>query len=585
MNENWWRRFVLLAGICIPLTLFLITVLFGKADGYYISFYNRVPVVFWGLVVATYVGTVGLGMLFAYERTPMPELLIPIVTVNLVVFSLPFLFGDFAYTTGDDITHLADVKHIIENGEVWDRSIYPLLHILMVEIYFIINIKPPSIFQGIVAIAASLIPVVVYLPARELTTRKENAVFLSVLAGVPILADSLIHFTPFSTSTVLFVPLFLCILYRIETMKSCWLWLFVGSGFFLTFSHPLIVLLASFLAGVFSISHMLQGGLRRNKQLKLNAIGMVLIFILGYTWLESRTGKSGIGNFTRRIVLSILGIGKSKQEAFSQTTSVIDVTILEILQAIVFRVGPLVIIYLISVAIVFVLLLGFLSDGFNGVPSRVVPLCIIIASFCVVAVVVSQHDMVIQFNRVLILGIIFPVLLTGHYVSEHLQQQQDRHDHRRYRTDTIKQKLLPFVIFGLLIMVVIVPFTVYDSPDTSFRASSQVTFDHYAASEWVLERSSSRTSIGYFRIDLDRMEDVVYGRSGPDQNYELTQNLTADYYLQSDKDIAIYTTQYHKFPGYYPYQYREFINLNNSRCTIYDSGGANIRKKCGRPII
>lgn len=530
---------------------------------YNISFYARLPLLFWVIMVLIYVFLVVISWLLSHLGESARIFLLPMIVTNFFLFYLPVLLGDFIYTTGDDLTAIGHIKYILNNGSIFEKNIYPIFHLLLAELGIVTEMKITVLIGLFLGLIAGCLPLLTYFPAKKITGDVPDAVLLTTLSSIPIFGTAAIHFTPFSTSFLLFLPIIIGVLFAASSGRREWILLALLMGFVVAFSHPLVAITTGALFAPFFLVQSISEN-PSNISITFYKLGGIIPLATLIMWLESievpTSGRPGI--FSWSVTRALVVAGTSKADTYSETSNYINIGALEIIQAIIFEFGAIILFFLAAgLAIIYIWSSFLLKQRFD---ERETILATILTAIGSVTVLVAGIDLTFQFNRVMLFGCLFASLLIGLHVTKRMDSSLGL----RYSLIAL------FILSG----TAIVPFTVFDAPEINQRSSSQITHQHYEASHWTLEHTGPEASLGHFRINLDRMHDAIYGPDSSQNARYITENLTSDYYLQSDKDILIYKSRYNQYPNFYPYDFDKFVMLEERKDKIYNNDGGKLLK-------
>lgn len=220
MHAVWepprWVRATFATGTAL-LALAIVTIATNPvARGYEFSIFQAYPLWFWGALVGAIVCGQGivLGNVFHGERDYWQLGVGLIGAVTLVLLAHPHVRYAL-YGRGDVLTHIGNVRHVVETGSFMETNYYPVIHVLAAVVAELTPLGPGDAL-GLLPVLFSLLYVAgsVYVAAYLSPTR---SVFLLTLpiAALPLLGTAHTFAAPSAVSFFL-VPLFVYLYLRLH---------------------------------------------------------------------------------------------------------------------------------------------------------------------------------------------------------------------------------------------------------------------------------------------------------------------------------------------------------------------------------
>jgi len=184
----------------------------SPAMGYEISIYSSTPIAVWlGIGVALVCG-IAIAVRCAFGDHSIARWWALgcgcILLANVLVVALLIVRGyAFFSARGDAGTHIGLVRALIENGHFFGTNKYPVLHVLVTEMYHLTGLAVEYLGMVLPLIFTVIGEVFVYLWARTLFTSRRAIVFMTV-AGTMLTWGCYTHLAPNSMGAMLF-PVFL----------------------------------------------------------------------------------------------------------------------------------------------------------------------------------------------------------------------------------------------------------------------------------------------------------------------------------------------------------------------------------------
>jgi hypothetical protein len=213
-----------------------------------------------------------------------------IVTINLLILSLPILKGYAFYGRSDSITHLGYIKDIFLTGNVGIDNFYPLTHILISLISMLSRIDFAKIMLMMNSFFYILYALGLFLLSKLLNKNKLEGALLPVAFCI-ILPMGVYNaeFYPIGISFMLMPLIIYIALMRTEFLSFKYSFLFIIFLFSTVFIHPLFAIILIIILFLYGISVMITH-LIKDKKFEINSIPLNSILITGvslFAWISS----------------------------------------------------------------------------------------------------------------------------------------------------------------------------------------------------------------------------------------------------------------------------------------------------------
>jgi hypothetical protein len=605
---NWdtvSKTLAIIAFICIIISL-LIIVITPSTVSYEISIYNAYPWYFWFFMITT----IFLGQLIVLKDVFNKSLeknnkswLIGIVVILfpvVILIFIPFIRGYPTYGYGDHLTHIGEVKDILQYGSIAKNNFYPNLHLLTASSVMITGGSVISTVNFVSRLFFFLSPISMYLVFREIFNKKDEIKLALILASSFLFFGFYcMYLSPYNQSFLL-LPIVLYLYFKRGTLKNTILFslLFIIFVISYTFYHPLnlllLILIFLFLALTFYLYPKLSGVSLIDvpeKILKEKSFNIVLFSILiFFTWYFSFS--SIVGSFYKVFSSIFYGMGESIFESQATALATYSPTLFDILKIAIYTYGLLLIIGLLAV---FSLLYTFIKWQRNKQSFRL-RFCfafsgIIFLGFSLLELSAFFVNFIVSWNRFLAWSTFFSIILIS--LTFYLLLSNSKH--RIVVIKPIKKIVTTLIVTIALVSITLLSiFTYYPSPANGY-VNEQVTYMDWDGMEWIKEHGKKNISIDELGINQWRFYHAIYGvkeyseinpigyipKSPPDHfNYHNKTSL-GKYYNESRYMIITYLARI-RYPESYP-NYKElwrftpdnFIQLQSDNAVnrLYDNSG------------
>jgi len=511
----------IIAFICIILSLLIIT--FTPPAAYYeISIYNGYSWYFWFFILTS----IFLGQLIilkdVYYKTSQKKykdwlLGIIIILIPMVIFLfLPIIRGYPTYGFGDHLTHIGEVKDILQDGHIAKNNFYPNLHILTAGLTWMTGTNIISIANFLSRFFFFFSPISIYLLYLIIFKNKDEMKFALILASTFLFFGSFCKYIAPYNQSLLLVPIILFLYLKRGNVQNNLNFsiLFVIIIISYTFYHPLNILFLILIFLFFTITFYLYPKINginiiedSEKKLKEKSTNIVLFSVLlFFVWYFSFS--SIIGSFYKVFSSIFYGAGESFFQSQATALNTYSPTLYDTIKTIVYTYGTLLIVFLLSffsLIYIFVLwrrnmpsfrLRYFLV--FSGV-SFFVFSGLLVAAFFV--------DFIVGWNRFFVWVLIFSIILITLAINFLLSNSKRGFNHIRSITKFVT---IVFVCIFLISLTFLSTFTFYNSPLTG-DANLQVTYMDWVGVEWITDNKNKQIVIEELGISHWRFSNAIYG--------------------------------------------------------------------------
>ncbi|TMT87020.1 hypothetical protein E2L06_10645 [Haloterrigena sp. H1] len=121
----------------------------GPAEGYEISIYSAYPLAFW-LFILTVITCGAISVVIGFylgeeKRVSGYPGIIMFASANTILLALPLFRGYPVYGKGDILSHLGDIRIIVNQSYIPNGDFYPLMHIFYSELASVTGVTPGRI--------------------------------------------------------------------------------------------------------------------------------------------------------------------------------------------------------------------------------------------------------------------------------------------------------------------------------------------------------------------------------------------------------------------------------------------------------
>lgn len=323
-SKNQIDRPILLKGLLIiSFMLFSIVTLFisqYSSNGYNLSIYNNLP--FPSVVILSVLVLVGILVTlncYKKENTLWKLGLLLVILCNFVILLLPYLTGYTYSSNSDHLTHIGFIKDILNTSNLnsyLDKNIYPLTHILVVEIKLFTKLSVEKIAFFIGPLFYLLFLFYTYIFSRKLTPKSK---IFAILASTVLFCYFFKEIFPMGFAFLTY-PLIFYVYYNYHTKKniSYAILTLILLGI-MPFFHPIAAIFIPFILLIFEIvNHYINIIFLKNKYHKISftliffSLIIVTMWMWQITWLW-KTSVLNVVNFLNFDLLSQPFVNKASE--------------------------------------------------------------------------------------------------------------------------------------------------------------------------------------------------------------------------------------------------------------------------------
>lgn len=587
---------LLVGGALAVLAMAGIVFVTPPADGYEFSVYRGYPTAFWALAVAgLFAGQLVIlrAALLGEETVRFWRVgLATIMSVEGLLFALPYFRGYRAYDRADVLTHVGFVRNIHELGTVVPSDIYPNIHLLTLALSYATGVSPLDIINS-VSIVLPLFSVLTWYALMDRLYDRERALLTLPFATVLVFGAAYVNPSPFVQSTLL-VPFVLFLFVRERQLRS-----FASRAALVVVTaaiviyHPMTTVFLTFGLVAYVVAdwvgnRTLPAGESKWRSSVGNGLTLQFMAALFLSWYYS---FEPILNKTREVVEALLGTsgGQSQFEKYGSVVAETSPRLVDLLvvgfakygvSAVLLGVGGLYLLVTVRDAV------------FGKVESGVYELSVLLSfvGFASLSALFLVVDLVTGFGRPLLYVNAFGALLAGPLF------------YTLYRRTDASRVVTVFLCALLLVQAVFGVATLYHSPAQA-ESGRQVTDAELEGTQWLLDHRNRFIGVVEYGITLYRFGDTYYGKNKssqreavdpsnppPPDHFGYDRNRTFGSSYGSDR-YAIITTKGRQFyPEMYPqyrdswrFRQRDFDRLDRDPTVaqVYDNGGVAIYRTAG----
>lgn len=312
---------------------FILTV--QPAGSYELSIYDAYPPIFW-ISFASLVVVYGLSLISNATKTPKPLFIYGALSIYTLLLSLPGIRGYFIPERYDVLIHIGMTKDILFHGKIGVDNFYPAMHILIVQIKYVADVSIFSAITYLPVIIYLLFVPYVYIVAKQLVPNSKQKQIVLLVAFLAILHIPTPYLVPSAVSYVLAILTLGVWLSPMKHMKKILVTLLLYTS--LIFFHPLTSMyLTLILLIVDSVSLMCHKSDTIKWYPKFYKLAPVVLIIWFAWYLSFYSIQINFG----LVIRSIIGEGPKNifTEKYLTTINIYSLSLLEILQIIVFKYG------------------------------------------------------------------------------------------------------------------------------------------------------------------------------------------------------------------------------------------------------
>lgn len=601
-NRLYYRILVIFAVFSFSLCSMII-VRTPIADGYELSIYDSYPSYFWILLcLGIFTGLIVLiNQAFGnnHRYWDLVGFLI-ILIYNVMILSLPFFRGYRLYPTYDALSHLGEMKNILQVGNIWHDDFYPMIHILGVSLIYFTNIKNEGILETILFISFYIMYLTTFyiLATMIANTRTGQAILMTAFASPLLLSNlhTLIHPALFS---LFLLPMLLYFYHRriiITTNRIECTIILILLILAVTFSHPVTSIFLIILVLSFPISENIYRKLVPNKEMSNlsksnNIYGSAwnicfIIIMCFYIWYFSFPDI--LWNI-RDVYLFLMSPGASLFSTQTNTLHSSNISIYHTLTIFINKYGSTMVYIILSVISILILLKRYLYDRIN---LRLIDFVYAVAFM--VSSIFSAYSLfgyTGEFNilRISRFFLFISPLLCGLVIYRSIDMAPKNR----------RNKYIACLITLIMVLVVLNIYNVYSSPRNA-DINWQGTTAEIAGAEWFTKFEDKQIIISTSAFKVRNYEDLLLGYYNPaifEQNFD--NNLIPAHFGYEKNDTISKTMgnseryillnkadelAFKIFPENaelknYIFTSNDFIKLNKdpSISSIYENGGLEAR--------
>lgn len=540
------KIFFIILSILLTVALCILNLFYD--GGYNLSIYDQVPIISWilflilnvsGIIIVLYAidkekGYWKLGMLF-------------VILINLIVLFLPLLLGYQYNISGDQLTHMGYILDIMNSGH-FSQDVYPLIHVLVVQISLLFSIPLIRAENIAGAFFYPLYVLSIYLISKDVFNEKVAAV--SALSGTILFFYYYATIIPFGISLlVLVLAYFLYLRYTDKKNSGIAGLLFILLAALTPF-HPVTLFLFIFAILIIEIGKLLYSRLftqkenERSNHLKTNQVVILTFtfaligFIFFNLWLWSNylvwnKFVSGLVDLFSSTLATEPLVDKASESLNGLGFSLIDT-----IELFIKMYGPVFVYGVLSVLAVLPILSRLIerkSTFFSKIQLNersYFLLALILIFFSLLSVIDFVKPLTsLNSGRLMYTAIIiFPIFggLTLYLILKtKVVGIPNPLTGKKLLKLNINKIVFPMVILIIAFSSITSIFALYPSPIT-YQSNIAVTNEQIQGVKWIVDNGNSKFRVSQLKTDrIRRFADSIYGKSFRTSTRYPVENYTA----------------------------------------------------------
>lgn len=224
----------------LPLLLAVALIVKSPIARYSLSIYTATPSITWFLLIISII----CGCIFIFyhfckglngEKWWQVGILL-IVTSNLIVALLPYMLGYLFTCSGDNLSHLGDVKFILQAGTSTLNDVYPIIHVLIAQLCIILSISSETMMNFIGPLFYLLFILFTFILSNKLLSKP--AAIMATMASTVLFCYYYNQVFPMGFVFIIFpLAFYLYFKYMVEKSANT-LTLFIILAVLTVFFHP-----------------------------------------------------------------------------------------------------------------------------------------------------------------------------------------------------------------------------------------------------------------------------------------------------------------------------------------------------------
>lgn len=490
---------VLQTSAVLPLFLSLLILYFSSpVKGYELSLYHSLSSLFWITASLTILSSLLLISLSYISNKKSWVLGMGIIfsIYFLLLVILPIYRGYYFDHRGwrDILVHIGRSKTIIESGHLSSDNMYPLVHILMAVLRlfgfsFEVAAKLLAYFISIFYI------LLIIVLSKAISKKKRESLFVFLFA-IPLVFSYLHREIHPATYSLFLLPIVFFIYHKYQTHNLSQWYILGGIMIFsIVFFHPMTTVVS---IGIFLLLSYWEGfkNNTRNKSIINYLISLQVIAFLAWITYFSRGIKS-----IRNIFLGLIyDVETSPAEAYGGILARADIGILEILEVILFRFGPVLIYLFIGTLLSIYIIKKIIKK--RALKLDLETMYCFLFCFGLLIAIIFFISYFIESNPIRIsrFAIFFGTIFIG--LSVHKNFYKNKKNDRQIAT-----LLIILIVFSVSILGI---FNLYSGPHTS-NPNQQMTHMEYEGLGWYFENRDLDKPLLSSGMDVRKNEIYYFG--------------------------------------------------------------------------
>jgi hypothetical protein len=462
---SWHIRLLVLLSISLLLCISYIIIKSPSAQGYEISIYEWYPWYFWWIIILLIL----ISQIFLFGTFFDIEIDRPIRYYGFILFLitdsfllfLPVIRGYWTWGVGDVLTHIGYMQDILLTGYI-GRNTYPIDHLIGMVMFFISGIYLNEIVMIVPPIFSILFIIFTILLFKSIFKDINGTLYGLIFSCILLWGNANISFSP-NAQAIMVVPLVFYLFLKRYTKPydSRFALLTIIIIFFVTFFHPLVILILALCFLIFDASFFIYSKFYQTETVPNWKNSFIIIMIIAATFFTWQAYVNILIGSIRRIYFWL--IGEALQSNYSYYSSIAEeaqIPIYNQISIILNIFGIYVIIACVSFLCIVLLLkdqrFGITTNSFERIFSSIGFLI-----FFILTVLVFISGIGFGFGRIYNFATIFFLIL----IPSFLIYRSNSSDKRMISPSTA------LILTSIVLLVYLSTFSLFSSPFT--KASGQ----------------------------------------------------------------------------------------------------------------
>jgi len=513
-NDRFTKILLNLAFIFIATSLIIITKT-PPAKGYELSIYDAYPWYFWFLIImAIFIGQLILikNAIFSNKNDKFWIFgFLVILISDIVLLFMPFIRGYSTFGRWDELTHIGHGIDIIKTGHIGELNFYPMDHILVVTLHYMVGAPVNYIINAIASIFSLFYIISFYLLVKQIFERKDEVLFVLAFTSILLISHEHLTFAP-SAQSFFLLPFVLYLYFKSRDLTHAleFNFLLIISLFLIVFFHPMTTLFLILVFLILEFCLFIRKNINKTQGFELpklpkrGSLNVISIsFITFFIWYFS---FSAIVNSFRSVLNWLLyESGRPEVKIYSKLIARAHPELSDLLKVIFHTYGQILILGFLSLIFsiyFFKIWKGNKNKAKQGLKFYHIFFSIGSLVFIVLSVIFFFNDFIIGFGRVSKYTLFFSSVLVGLGFYNLIKRSELSFNRRCFGSI-----LLCIVLISLLYFST---FNLYWSPIVK-KENQQVSNAEIEGMRWFFDYRDRNLLIQELGLSQKRFHDAIYG--------------------------------------------------------------------------